>query len=74
MGNPLLLQKTIWRFRFDQRGVAQLHFCNHEEADSRIALHATLDNVDCVIVSKDTDVFLLLIYASINTSHLKVGI
>ena len=34
-----------------------------KEADSRIALHAANSDVDCMIVSKDTDVFLLLVYA-----------
>ena len=37
--------------------------CNHEEADTRMVLHASLDDVDCVLCSKDTDVLLLLAFA-----------
>ena len=37
--------------------------CNHEEADNRIVLHALLSNQDAVIVAKDTDVLILLVWA-----------
>ena len=37
--------------------------CNHEEADTRLILHAAMSKSPAVIVAKDTDVFLLLAYA-----------
>ena len=35
---------------------------NHEEADTRLIFHAMMGNETAVIVAKDTEVFLLLIY------------
>ena len=40
----------------------ELFKCNHEEADTRLILHASLQNTNVVIVAKDTDVFVLLVY------------
>ncbi len=40
-----------------------LHNCNHEEADTRLVLHALLADSDVVVVAKDTDVLILLIWA-----------
>ena len=37
--------------------------CNHEEADTRLILHASLQDTDVVVVAKDTDVFVLMVYA-----------
>ena len=37
--------------------------CNHEETDTRMVLHASLGDVDCVVCTKDTDVLLLLDFA-----------
>lgn len=39
--------------------------CNHEEADTRLVLHALLCENDVVIVCKDTDVMILLVWAYI---------
>ena len=35
--------------------------CNHEEADPKIPLHASISESNVVVVAEDTDVFLLLI-------------
>ena len=35
---------------------------NHEEADTRMVLHALYKNTNVVISSKDTDVLILLVY------------
>ena len=35
---------------------------NHEEADTSMVLHALYKNTNVVIVSKDTDVLILLVY------------
>ena len=40
----------------------ELFKCNHEEADTRLILHASLQDTNVVIVAKDTDVFVLLVY------------
>ena len=37
--------------------------CNHVEADTRVVLHACLKHTNCVVVSKDTDVFILMIFS-----------
>ena len=37
--------------------------CNHEEADTRLVLHAAMTDSPAVIIVKDTDVLILLIYA-----------
>ena len=37
--------------------------CNHEEADTRMVLHALREDTNVVIISKDTDVLILLVYA-----------
>ena len=37
--------------------------CNHEEADTRLVLQAFEEDSDAVIVSKDSDVLILLVWA-----------
>ena len=37
--------------------------CNHEEADTRLILHAAESKQDVVIVAKDTDVLVLMVWA-----------
>ena len=60
---PITINEGENTIRIDQTGWSYLDICNHEEADSRIPLHAAVSNTDCMIVSNDTDVFLFLIYA-----------
>ena len=43
--------------------VQVLEDCNHEEADTRLVLHAILCEQDSVIVASDTDVLVLLVWA-----------
>ena len=50
----------IW-FVTDQY-VEKLFESNHEEADTRMALHALYRNTNAVIVSEDTDVLILLVH------------
>eukprot|EP00794_Sanderia_malayensis_P016276 gene16276-biopygen13830 len=47
----------------DRNSSKVLHECNHEEADTRLVLHASLADTDTVVVSKDTDVLILLVWA-----------
>ena len=44
-------------------GIEAYFPCNHEEADSRLILHAIREDTPVVIISKDTDVFILMLYA-----------
>ena len=60
---PIIITEGANTFQIDISMCTVIDSCNHKEVDSRIALHAVNSNADCVIVSKDTDVFLLLIYA-----------
>ena len=61
---PIVINVGEYTWRIED-GVSPLHLfsCNHEEADSRIALHASKSSGDHVIVAKDTDVLILLIYS-----------
>ena len=43
--------------------ITDVYTCNHEEADTRLLVHALEEETDIVVVSKDTDVFVLLVYA-----------
>ena len=40
-----------------------LHECNHEEADTRLVLHAFLEKGDVVVACKDRDVLILMVWA-----------
>ena len=42
--------------------IEELFDCNHEEADSRLVLHAIIDVSDVVVVAKDTDVLVLMVW------------
>ena len=44
--------------------VEVLDSCNHQEADTRLVLHAGSHDSPVVVVSKDTDVLVLLAYAA----------
>ena len=57
---PITITEGENTIRIDQTGWNYLDICNHEEADSRIPLHVAASNTDCMIVSKDTDVFFVV--------------
>ena len=61
---PIVINIGEYTWRIED-GVSPLHLfsCNHEEADSRMAPHASKSSRDVVIVAKDTDVLMLLIYS-----------
>ena len=46
-----------------KKTIEVLPILNHEEADTRLVFHEEMSNEAAVIVAKDKDVFLLLIYA-----------
>ena len=49
--------------------VEKLFESNNGEADTRIVLHALCNNTNAVIVSKDTDVLILLVYMQALKKH-----
>ena len=53
-------EKTV---KVSNTSLQVLSNCNHEEADTRLILHAILSEKDCVIVASDTDVLILLVWA-----------
>ena len=53
-------EKTV---KINNASVQALSDCNHEEADTRLVLHALLSEKDCVVVASDTDVLILLVWA-----------
>ena len=61
---PIVINVGEYTWRIED-GVSPLYLfsCNHVEGDSRIALHASKSSGNIVIVSKDTDVLMLLIYS-----------
>ena len=68
-------RESTWDITKDN--VNQIFDCN-QEADTRIVLHACLQDTPLVIVSKNTDVFVLLVYAyqqkkPSNTWLMKIG-
>ena len=53
--------KYNWNINGDE--VTQIFECNHEEADTRMVLHAALSSEEVVVVVAGTDVLILMIYA-----------
>ncbi len=54
-------RKETWEATKDS--LKMLFYCNHEEADTRLVLHACLQDTNVFVVSKDTDVLILLVHA-----------
>lgn len=61
--HPYLVTAGDATFSVRHGGISLLYRCNHEEADTRLVLHALLADSDVVVVAKDTDVLILLIWA-----------
>ena len=55
--------KDTLRGKLSPQSSSVIFLCNHEEADTRMVLHACLEDTIVIVVSKDTDVLILLIYA-----------
>ena len=60
---PLLINSGEKTWKITRGTIETFPQCNHEEADTRLILHAAMSKSPAVIVAKDTDVFLLLAYA-----------
>lgn len=60
---PIVINDQANTWKISSSSTQKIFECNHEEADTRLVLHALLEDTKSVIVSKDTDVLVLLIYA-----------
>ena len=60
---PFVISEEGKTYIVERHRSTLLHECNHEEADTRLVLHAAKQDTGVVIVSKDTDVLVLLIWA-----------
>ena len=54
-------EDKTWRITSDE--ASEIFRCSHEEADTRMVLHACLEDTNVVVVSKVTDVLILLVHA-----------
>ena len=61
--HPYIVTAGDATFSVRDHSICMLYTCNHEEADTRLVLHALLADSDVVVVAKDTDVLILLIWA-----------
>ena len=59
---PVFFTEKETTYKIDQNGWREIFSCNHEEADYRLVLHASLYDTPCVVRSKDTDVLVLLAF------------
>ena len=59
---PVIINDTNETWKLASNSKEFLFTCDHEEADTRLVLHALMDDTNVVIVCKDTDVFILLVY------------
>ena len=60
---PMIVNNKYKTMHISSTEVSEMFSCNHEEADYRIVLHALLCKENLVVVAKDTDVLVLLIWA-----------
>ena len=60
---PLIITCREEAWEISKSKVEVLPRCNHEEADTRMILHANSKDTPVVVVAKDTDVFVLLVHA-----------
>ena len=54
------LEKEAWEILF--AGAQNSSPCNHEEADTRIIYHRTLEDKPTVVIASDTDILILMVH------------
>ena len=59
---PVVISNNMETWFVTDQYVENLFESNHEEADTRLVLHALYKYTNAVIVSKDTNVLILLVY------------
>ena len=65
---PLVLTDREKTWLIENNVSKPMFDCNHEEADTRLALQASLEESTTVVVAKDTDVLILLLYGHLKTN------
>ena len=60
---PVIVIEKDSTWKITKNYVHQMFSCNNEEPDTRMLLHASLHDVDCVVCTNDTDVLLPLAFA-----------
>ena len=55
---------NTWKISEDSQSI--IFECNHKEADSRMVLHACLEDTNVVLVANDTDVLVLMVFAFVS--------
>ena len=60
---PLIITRKEFTWRINDDIVEDLEGSNHEEADTKMILHALRENTNVVVVARDTDVLVLMVYA-----------
>ena len=56
----ITLEKEVYKISLT--GVQNLSPCNHEEADTRIMYHCTLEDKPAVVIASDTDILVLMVH------------
>ena len=66
---------SCWRIKEDSSEIVPELECSHEEADTRMLLHAKYANGSVVIQADNTDIHILLLGHSniLSNTHMKVG-
>ena len=59
---PVFFTNKDETWRVSQNALSRLPDCNHEEADTKMLVHALREDTDVVIVARDTDVLILMVY------------
>ena len=54
------LEKEAWEILF--AGAQNSSPCNHEEADTRIIYHCTLEDKPTMVIASDTDILILMVH------------
>ena len=65
---PLVVTDKGESWQIETTGVTKKSNCNHSEADTRIVLHALSQESAVVVVAKDTNILMLLLYAHVVTN------
>ena len=60
---PFIITAGNKNYKLLKSGMVLEEECNHEEADTRLIYLALKEDKDVVVVSKDTDVLILLVWA-----------
>ena len=60
---PVIINDEEHTYHISGHAAEHLLQCNHEEADTRLILHAIMCATDVVVVCKDTDVLILMVWA-----------